>query len=259
LETSKEELESANEELTTLNEELAHRNSELGRLNGDLINLQAGTKLAILLVGRNLTLRRFSPQAETQFDLVATDIGRPLRKLRHKLELTNLEEFVGEVIARVQESERKVRDTEGRWYLLRVRPYLTLENKVDGAVLVLVDISDLKRTEEEVKAAGDYAEAIIRTMRDPLLVLREDLRVNTANEAFYKTFKTTSHQTEDRIVFELAGGAFENSQLRASLENILRRNNVFNDLEITHDSRALACAPCCSMPAGLTSRKAKKK
>ena len=71
----------------------------------------------------------------------------------------------------MREREREVRDKDGRWYSLRVRPYLTLDNKVDGAVLVLVDISDLKRTEQAIAAARDYAEAIIRTARDPLLIL----------------------------------------------------------------------------------------
>ena len=85
LETSKEELESANEELTTVNEEMANRNAELNRLNSDLINLQTSTKLAVVLIGRDLSIRRFSPQAEKQFDLLATDVGRPIGHIRHNL------------------------------------------------------------------------------------------------------------------------------------------------------------------------------
>ena len=85
LETSKEELESANEELTTVNEEMANRNIELTRLNGDLVNLQTSIKLAIVLLGRDLTIRRFSAQAEKQFDLLATDVGRPISNIRHNL------------------------------------------------------------------------------------------------------------------------------------------------------------------------------
>ena len=147
LETSKEELESANEELTTVNEEMAGRNTELNRLNGDLVNLQSSTKLAILLLGRDLAIRRFSAQAERQFNLLATDIGRPLSRVRHSLDMTDLDDIVEDVITNVRESEHEVRDKDGHWYSLRVRPYLTLDNKVDGAVLVLVDINALKRTE----------------------------------------------------------------------------------------------------------------
>jgi two-component system, chemotaxis family, CheB/CheR fusion protein len=151
LETSKEELESANEELTTVNEEMANRNTELNRLNSDLLNLQTSTHLVIVLLGRDLTLRRFSAQAEKQLNLLATDVGRPLSSVRHNLDLSDLEAFVGEVIATVREHEREVRDKDGRWYSLRVRPYLTVDNKVDGAVLVLVDIDELKRSEQAAR------------------------------------------------------------------------------------------------------------
>ncbi len=186
LETSKEELESANEELTTVNEEMANRNVELNRLNSDLVNVQTSTQLAIVLLGRNLTIRRFSAQAEKQFNLLAADVGRPFSSVRHNLDLPDLDRFITEVIDTVRAGEREVQDKDGRWFSLRVRPYLTLDNKVDGAVLVLVDISDLKRSEQAIAAARDYAEAIIRTARDPLLVLDADLRVETANEAFYR-------------------------------------------------------------------------
>ncbi len=192
LETSKEELESANEELITVNEEMSNRNLELNRLNNDLVNLQASTKLAIVLLGRDLTIRRFSPQAEKQFDLRAADVGRPIGHIRHHLlggplaaseeatpkpslqhsdVPTDLESIAGEVIANIRERECEVCDRAGRWYFLRVRPYMTLDNKVDGAVLVLVDIDAIKRSEQIVAAARDFAENTIATVRQPLVVL----------------------------------------------------------------------------------------
>ena len=146
-----------------------------------------------------------------------------------------VEDLVREVIDTVREQEREVRDRDGRWYSLRARPYMTLDNKVDGAVLVLVDITELKRTEREIKAARDYAEAIIRTARDPMVVLHADLRVNTANEAFYKTFKTTPDQTEGRLIYDLGNQQWNIPKLRPWLEDILPRNSFFNDFEITHD------------------------
>jgi PAS domain S-box-containing protein len=105
----------------------------------------------------------------------------------------------------------------------------------DGQTQKPGDITDLKRSERETKAARDYAEAIIRTARDPLIILSADLCVNTANEAFYKTFKTTADQTEGRLIFELSGGAWRIAKLRTLLEDILPRNRFFNDFEITHD------------------------
>ena len=246
LETAKEELESSNEELTTVNEEMASRNSELSRLNSDLLNFQASTTLGIVLLGRDLTLRRFSTPAEKQFNLTAADLGRSINGIRHNfifpepaLSATgspdDLETLLSEVIAKVRESEHEVRDKDGRWYSLRARPYFTLDHKVDGAVLVVVDITDLKRTEREIKAACDYAEATIRTTRDPLVVLRADLRVDKANDAFYQTFQVTPQETENVLIFELDHGQWNIPKLRELLEQILPRKSIFNDFEVTHD------------------------
>ena len=233
LQTSKEELESTNEELSTVNEEMTNRNTELTRLYTDVVNLQMSTKLPILLLDRALAIRRFSPQAEKQFDLVAADLGRPIAHLRHKLVSVNdelatldLESVSAAVLSSGREQEREVRDDRGQWHSLRVGPYWGLDNKVEGVVVVLLDISDLKR--------GDFAEATVRTARDPLLVLGADLRVNTANEAFYKTFNTVPEQTLGRAMFDLCEGAWSSPKLRMFLEGILPRKSCFNDFEVTH-------------------------
>ncbi len=235
LETSKEELESTNEELTTVNEEMANRNTELNRLNGDLANFQSAIKLATLLLGRDQTIRRFSAQAEKQFNLVAADVGRPISGVRHNLDMPDLEAVIAEVIASVRESEREVRDKDGRWFSLRLRPYLTLDNKVDGAVLVLVDIDDLKRSELAVVEAREHAEAVIRTVPDPLVILHPDLRVHSANEAFYRAFKQVRAETEGRSFFEIAQGSWDAPALRELLEDIIPRNSFFNDFQFAHE------------------------
>ena len=104
---------------------------------------------------------------------------------------------------------------------------------------MLVDIDTLKRSEQDIKAARDYLEAIIRTARDPLVVLRADLRVNTANGAFYKTFKFIPVETEGRLIYELGNGQWNIPKLRELLEDILPRNSSFEDFEITHDFAAI--------------------
>jgi two-component system CheB/CheR fusion protein len=243
LETAKEELESSNEELATVNEEMVNRNAELSRLNSDLVNLETSTSLGVILFARNLTIRRFSAQAQKHFNLMASDVGRPVRNVRHNFvfpaaasEPTDgLEAMLSEVIASVHARECDVQDKNGRWHSLRARPYFTLDNKVDGAVLVVVDITDLKRTERETKAARDYAEAIIRTARDPLVVLRADLKVDKVNDAFYKTFKITLQETENVLIYELDHSQWSIPKLRQLLEEIIPRNSSFNDFEVTHD------------------------
>ena len=244
LETSKEELESANEELVTVNEEMANRNAELNRLNSDLINLQTSTGLAILLLERDLTIRRFSPQAERQFDLLITDVGRPVGHLRHKLvfpatgggeDPADLESLVAEVVASMREREREVRDQQGRWYSLRVRPYLTVDDKMDGAVLVLVDIDALKRSAQAIAAARDYAENTIATVPEPLLVLDPELRVQTANPAFYRAFRVVPAETIGRFLFDLGNRQWDIPTLRLLLQELLSRNGGVENFEVEHD------------------------
>lgn len=234
LETSKEELESTNEELTTLNEEMAHRNQELNRLNSDLNNLQASINTAILLLGRDLTIRRFSAQAENLFNLIAGDVGRPLGGIRHNLVFPDLEKFTAEVIAAVEPREREVLDKDGNWYVLRARPYLSLENKIDGAVLVLTDINTLKENEGKLRQAHDYARTIVEAV-PPLMILNANLQVQTANESFYRSFGVEASLTEGRQVYELGNGQWNIPALRLLLEDILPKQHVVHQYEVTHE------------------------
>ncbi len=239
LETSKEELESTNEELTTVNEEMASRNLELNRLNSDLLNLQTSAKLVVVLLGRDLSIRRFSAQAENQFSLLASDLGRSITGVRHQLAVPDLEALITGVITSVRECEREVQDKDGRWYSLRVRPYLTLDNKVDGAVFLLVDINASKQAEHEVISARDFAEAVIGTMRDPLLILDGELRVQKVNEAFLQTFRVTEGEVVGHRLFELGARRWESTRLRSLLQEILPRHTTFDNFEVTHEFKKI--------------------
>jgi two-component system, chemotaxis family, CheB/CheR fusion protein len=234
LETSKEELESSNEELITLNEELNNRNAELGRLNSDLVNLLSSVQMPILMLDGQLRIRRFTPAAEKLLNLIPTDVGRPIGDLKLNLDCPDLERLITEVIDTISVREVETRDGAGRWRSLRIHPYKTLENKIDGAVVALVDIDALKKTEQEIEAARDYAETILRTTRDPLVVLRADLKVDSANEAFYKTFKVNPAEIEGRLIYELVGRQWDLPRLRQLLEEIIPSNSSFNDFEVTH-------------------------
>ena len=234
LETSKEELESSNEELTTINDEMASRNVELNRVNNDLSNFHVSINTAILLLGRDLTIRRFTPLTEKAFNLLRSDLGRPLSGIRHNLDLPDLEKLLIEVIDTVSVREREVRDKQGHWYLLRARPYLTLDNKVDGAVLMLIDIDDMKRARDDIAAAREYAESILKIV-PPLLILDHDLRVVSANESFYKHFHLAPAGTEKRLVYELDQGQWNIPRLRKLLDDVLPRNSFFEGFEVTHE------------------------
>jgi two-component system CheB/CheR fusion protein len=145
LQTAKEEAQSANEELATVNEELRHRNAELGRVNNDLVNLLSGVNIPIVMVSRDLRIRRLTPLAEKVFNLIPTDVGRPISDIKPNLSLESLGQLISNVIDTLTPYENEVQDGKGRWYLLRIRPYVTLDNKIDGASIVLLDIDSIKR------------------------------------------------------------------------------------------------------------------
>ncbi|MCA9120437.1 MAG: PAS domain S-box protein [Planctomycetaceae bacterium] len=246
LETSKEELESANEELTTVNDEMSHRNIELQVLNDDLVNFQKSTRLVVLLLGRDLTIRRFSPQAEKEFGLQAADVGRPISHVRHNLVHADdtrmpldLEAFCTEVMSSASERERQVLDQAGRWHSLRARPYTTSDEKVDGAVLLLLEIDELKQSEQAVAAARDYAENIVATVRDPLLVLNSDLRVESANLAFYQVFQVESAQTVGKFIYDLGDHQWDIPRLRELLEKILPQSTSIEEFQLEFDFKQL--------------------
>jgi len=144
LETAKEELQSTNEELTTLNEELSNRNLEIMQINSDLNNLLSSVHLPIVMVDNALTVRRATPTAYQAFNISDIDIGRRITELNPNIEVGNLEKLLHEVIETLTVREREVRDRQGHSYSLRIRPYRTADNRIDGAVLTLVDIDGRK-------------------------------------------------------------------------------------------------------------------
>jgi two-component system CheB/CheR fusion protein len=146
--TAKEELQSTNEELTTLNEEMNSRNLELSQVNNDLSNLLASVNIPIVMLGNDLRVRRFTPQAEKVLNLLPTDIGRPVGDFKPKIDIPDLEHLFLDAIENLRVNEREVQDREGRWYSLWVRPYRTAENRIDGAVMVLVDVTERKQAAE---------------------------------------------------------------------------------------------------------------
>ena len=148
LETAKEELQSTNEELTTLNEELQNRNAELSMSNNDMVNLLSNVSLPIVMVGDDLRIRRFTPLAESLLNFCATDIGRRLAEIRPNLVGVDLDGIVHNTIEAGVAHEQEVQGQHDR-YLMRVRPYKTWNNKIEGAVITFLDIDAIRLTLEE--------------------------------------------------------------------------------------------------------------
>jgi len=195
LETAKEELQSTNEELATVNEELENRNIDLGAANNDLTNLLASVNLPILMLGQDLRIRQFTPQAEKLFNLIETDVGRPIGQIRANVEVPNLEALVSEVIDSMVVQSLEVQDRNGHWHDLRVRPYKTLDNHIEGAVITFIDIDDIKGVER------------LRQMQESLQETEERLRGildNSATLIFTKDLEGR-YQVVNKRVEELFG------------------------------------------------------
>ena len=163
LETSKEELQSMNEELTTLNQENKHKVEELSQLSGDLQNLLAATDIATLFLDRRLRIMRFTPRVSELFNVRHLDRGRPLSDLTHRLGYDDLQTDAQQVLAKLVPIEREVQDEEGRWYLTRVLPYRSTDDRIEGVVITFVDITSRRESEEALRASEEQFRALIET------------------------------------------------------------------------------------------------
>jgi two-component system CheB/CheR fusion protein len=232
LETAKEELQSTNEELTTLNEEMQNRNVELSSANNDLLNLLGQVDIPVVMVSSDLHIRRFSPPAQKILNLLPSDVGRRLGQVRPNLDLQDLEPLVREVIEREHAQQREVRTVEGVWHVLHVRPYETWDHKIEGAVLSLQNIDNLKRMVDQTR---QYADTLIESAREPIMVLDSKLQVTVANQAFYRTFGASREETEGRLIFELGSGQWNIPRLRQLLEEIVPRHSPVDDFEVSQE------------------------
>jgi two-component system CheB/CheR fusion protein len=176
LETSKEELQAVNEELLTVNQELKSKVDELSRANSDLQNLMASTDIATLFLDRELRLKRFTPQVARLFNIIPSDINRPLSHLTHRLNYEKLIEDAEQVLRNLASTEREVQSTDGLWYMARFRPYRSGEDKIDGVVITFVDISELRASEEKLHDATTRTEAMITARTSDLSGLNKALR-----------------------------------------------------------------------------------
>ena len=239
LQTTKEELQASNEELNTINAEMQSRNVQLGQANDDLTNLLSSISTPIVMVDNDLRIRRFTPTAEKMLHLVPADVGRHISDIKPRINVPDLGEILRRVLESLAVHEQEVQDADGRGYLMLGRPYRTADNRIDGVVLILVDISDLKRSLEAVRHARDYAEAIVETVREPLVILDQNLAVRTANRAFYKFLQIESQEISGRNLYEVADKQLDLPQLRELLDRLLAGGTSLLDLEVEHDFRLI--------------------
>jgi len=374
--TSKEELQSLNEELTTLNAELQSKNDELTETNSDMMNLLNSTQVPTIFLDNDLKIRRFTPYATRIFTLIPGDIGRPITDISSRLKYKDLVQDVGDVLQTLVSKDAQVQAVDGSWYQMRIIPYRTVDNIIDGVVITFSDVTALKKLEEALreheeesfirqvldrwpgaifiydlienrnvfvsltassmlgypkdrlesagedfwkalyhkddasmltdrarwlasaregdilqteyrmkradgewrwfvdrttvlawtsdrkptrilevlediteqksaeqlqenlygmKMRAEYAEEIIRTVHEPLVVLDGDLRVVSANPSFYRAFRTTPQETEVHLLYDLGNGQWDIPELRRLLEEVIPGSANVEDFEAEHE------------------------
>ncbi|MDP9152596.1 MAG: ATP-binding protein, partial [Myxococcota bacterium] len=235
LETAKEELQSTNEELTTVNDELQSRNQELGQTNNDLVNVLSSVEIPIVILDADRRVRRFTPGVRDLLNLLPVDVGRPIDEIRANVAIDALDTQIAEVIETLTLKEFEVQDRARRWHRLQIRPYRTLENRIEGVVMSFVDIDPLKRAVAEAEWARDYASSLVEAVQVPLVVLDTSFVVISANAAFYDLFGERKADTEGRSLYALGSGQWDMPDTRRALADMLAQGTRFRNMEITAD------------------------
>ncbi|HKX41123.1 MAG TPA: PAS domain S-box protein, partial [Burkholderiaceae bacterium] len=186
LETSREELQSINEELTTVNHELKSKVDELGHSNSDMQNLMDATAIATVFLDREMRITRYTPSAVALFNLIPTDVGRPLSDLTSQLDYANLGSDAQRVLDRLVPVEREVSEGDGNWYLVRARPYRTLDDRIAGVVLTFVDITERKRGQEALRRSEERFSAIVNQAAVGVVQVSLGGRITFCNQYYHE-------------------------------------------------------------------------
>ncbi|CAA9892478.1 Protein-glutamate methylesterase [Candidatus Methylobacter favarea] len=233
LETSKEEMQSLNEELNTVNSELQNKVEMLSHANNDLQNLLNSTDIATIFLDTDLKIRRYTQPARNLVKLIDSDIGRPLGDLTSNLKYKHLIDDAKKVLMTLESKSIEVQTRRGQWYLLRILPYRTVENMIDGLVITFVDIGRLKKAEKTAELA-ELTTSIVNTITQPLLVLDGSLQIISANPAFIQAFNAANENLTGQSLSAVHKQAWDSVELRRHLSEILTGHTAFDKL--VHDA-----------------------
>ncbi len=229
---AKEELIASNRELTMLNQEMAARNASANRLSDDLANVLNSSEIPIVILARNARIRRFTPAAAALFGLTTSDVGRSIGVMKGTL-MRRMALLALEVLEKGRPSEARLQDDQDRWFMLTAHPYVTAGKALDGAVITAIDVDEATKVKERAEEARRYAENIVNTVRESLLVLDRDSRVLSANMAFYQTFELGPAQVEGLPLSEIEGLP-SLPAVREGLER-LAEGGAFEELRIAEE------------------------
>ena len=203
LTTSKEEMQSLNEELQTVNAELQSKVDEFTRVNNDMKNLLNSTDIATLFLDKNLNIRRFTNQATKIFKLIKSDIGRPITDQTSNLIYPELAADAHEVLRTLVYLEKQISTSDGQWFSIRIMPYRTFDDRIDGLVITLINISDLKLMEVELREKEQMHRLLLNSSSDIFIKLSADLKVLEFNSEAERFFGMKQKEVIDHSYIQL--------------------------------------------------------
>lgn len=241
LETSKEELQSLNEELTTVNSELEARIEELSSANDDIQNLLYSTEVATIFLDNDLHIKWFTPKVTELMSLIQTDIGRSVADIVPKFKYDNLVEDSRKVIETLHSKIVELQSKANEWYQVRILPYRTLTNVIDGVVVTFLNINAQKQAEEKVKQLNETMQNIhnhialmMDTVHEPLLMLNENLHVMSANVAFREVFQVGTTHIHKHSIYSLWDQKVPKDLLQQLFEEKLKGVDYCNNFTLTY-------------------------
>jgi two-component system CheB/CheR fusion protein len=241
--TNKEEMQSLNEELLTLNMQYLAKTEELSQSANDMKNLLDATEIAIIFLDNDMVVKRFTPQVTSIINLMPADVGRSLAHFASNLRYTHLLRDVQQVLSRLTSVEVNIETTQGEWFTMRILPYRSLDNYINGAVITFTEITPLKQLEASLQDKAVFIESMQEAMREPVLALDQHLRLHSPSQAFAQAFGLAAADLEGQPLLALNGGAWNQPALRERLQRLLDsltpQADAFDDLVLEADFAGL--------------------
>jgi two-component system CheB/CheR fusion protein len=201
--TTKEEMQSLNEELMTINLQYQNKAEELTQLNNDMKNLLDNTEIGTIFLDNQLNILRFTPQVTRLFNVITSDIGRSITHIVSNFEYPSIEQTINEVITSLSGKELEIKTKKGEWYNLRIMPYRTMDNFINGAVLTFTKITPIKSMNARMLGLLQYAQSTADLHPQATVVLDADRKVLVCNEKFQNMFRIQEYEIRELSFTEI--------------------------------------------------------
>jgi len=235
LETSKEELQSTNEELATVNAELQNKVDEFSKANDDMNNLLAATEIASLFLDMDVCIKRYTPAAAKIISLIQTDIGRPLSDLKTRFPDVDLSGLAEKVLKDLNTVDMEILSKDLTWYAMKVMPYRTTENVIDGVVMTFVDVHKVKQADKVRRLA-----TVLDDANDAIVVLDLKGRILAWNKGAEKMHGYTEFEALQMNFADLAPKGRPN-EIKETIDKVVKDNTIksFKIRQMTKDGKIL--------------------